>query len=68
MPFVASCVSPSGRTLLAYGALLCAEPAYERSGALAPAQAFDPEPFLAALGGAGLTTRSRAAPDLLLRR
>jgi short subunit dehydrogenase-like uncharacterized protein len=35
---------------LSHGALLCAEPAYDRSGALAPAQAFDPASFLAALG------------------
>lgn len=35
---------------LAHGALLCADPAYERKGALAPAQAFDPASFLDALG------------------
>jgi short subunit dehydrogenase-like uncharacterized protein len=35
---------------LAHGALLCADPAYDRKGALAPAQAFDPADFLAALG------------------
>jgi short subunit dehydrogenase-like uncharacterized protein len=40
---------------LAHGALRCADPSYERSGALAPAQAFDPASFLAALGDAGLT-------------
>jgi short subunit dehydrogenase-like uncharacterized protein len=34
---------------LAQGALLCADPSFERSGALAPAQAFDPASFLAAL-------------------
>lgn len=34
---------------LAHGALLCADPAYDRSGALAPAQAFDPASFLNAL-------------------
>ncbi len=37
-------------TSLAHGALLCADPSYDRSGALAPAQAFDPAPFLDALG------------------
>jgi short subunit dehydrogenase-like uncharacterized protein len=37
---------------LAHGAQLCADPAYDRSGALAPAQAFDPASFLAALGSA----------------
>jgi short subunit dehydrogenase-like uncharacterized protein len=34
---------------LAHGALLCADPAYDRRGALAPAQAFDPADFLAVL-------------------
>lgn len=36
-------------TALAHAATLCAEPAYDRSGALAPAQAFDPASFLDAL-------------------
>jgi short subunit dehydrogenase-like uncharacterized protein len=36
---------------LAHGAMLCADPAYERAGALAPAGAFDPAPFLDALAG-----------------
>jgi short subunit dehydrogenase-like uncharacterized protein len=31
---------------LARGAMLCADPSYERKGALAPAQAFDPASFL----------------------
>lgn len=35
---------------LAHAAMLCADPAYDRSGALAPAQAFDPVAFLATLG------------------
>lgn len=34
---------------VAHGAMLCANPGYDRSGALAPAQAFDPAGFLAAL-------------------
>ncbi len=34
---------------VAHGAMLCADPAYDRSGALAPAQAFDPASFLDAL-------------------
>jgi short subunit dehydrogenase-like uncharacterized protein len=34
---------------LAHGAMLCATPGYNRAGALAPAQAFDPAPFLDAL-------------------
>ena len=40
---------------LAHGALLCADPAYDRRGALAPAQAFDPAAFLDALADADLT-------------
>lgn len=35
---------------LAHGAQLCADPAYDREGALAPAQAFEPPAFLDALG------------------
>lgn len=35
---------------LAHAATLCADPAYERVGALAPAQAFEPASFLDALG------------------
>jgi short subunit dehydrogenase-like uncharacterized protein len=37
-------------TSLAHAATLCADPAYDRTGALAPAQAFDPASFLDALG------------------
>jgi hypothetical protein len=37
------------------GALACAEPGYDRSGALAPSQAFDPERFLRAMSAAGLS-------------
>jgi short subunit dehydrogenase-like uncharacterized protein len=40
---------------LARGARLCANPFFDRSGALAPAQAFDPGSFLGALAGFGLT-------------
>jgi short subunit dehydrogenase-like uncharacterized protein len=47
---------------LAHGALLCAAPGYERSGALAPAQAFDPEQFLDALGDAGLSYEVEPLP------
>jgi short subunit dehydrogenase-like uncharacterized protein len=46
---------------LAHGALLCANPSYDRSGALAPAQAFDAASFLAALSGFGLTTEVEPA-------
>ena len=35
---------------LAHGAMLCADPAYDLKGALAPAQAFDPAGFLDAVG------------------
>ena len=35
---------------LAHAATICADPAYGRSGALAPAQAFDPAAFLDSLG------------------
>lgn len=39
---------------LAHGAMLCADPTYDRKGALAPAQAFDATSFLDFLSGAGL--------------
>jgi short subunit dehydrogenase-like uncharacterized protein len=35
---------------LAHAAQLCSDPTYDRSGALAPAQAFDPAAFLDAIG------------------
>jgi len=37
-------------TSLAHATLLCADPAYDRRGALAPSQAFDPTSFLTAIG------------------
>jgi short subunit dehydrogenase-like uncharacterized protein len=40
---------------LAHGALLCADPAFGGSGALAPAQAFDPGAFFAALADLGVS-------------
>lgn len=40
---------------LSQGALLCSDPAYDRSGALAPAEAFDPASFLDGLAEAGLS-------------
>jgi short subunit dehydrogenase-like uncharacterized protein len=40
---------------VAHGAVLCADPSYDRSGALAPAQAFDPTSFLAALADFGVS-------------
>lgn len=47
---------------LAHAATLCADPAYDRSGALAPAQAFDPAAFLAALADSGLSVEVEALP------
>lgn len=47
---------------LAHGALLCADPAFDRSGALAPAQAFDPTGFFATLSGAGVSIEVEPAP------
>ena len=40
---------------LAQAAMLCASPDYDREGALAPSQAFDPEEFLDSLAEAGLS-------------
>ncbi|MFN8111585.1 MAG: saccharopine dehydrogenase NADP-binding domain-containing protein [Solirubrobacterales bacterium] len=42
--------------IIAEGAARMAEPGYDRSGALAPSQAFDPADFLAALEPYGITT------------
>jgi short subunit dehydrogenase-like uncharacterized protein len=47
---------------LAHAAQLCADPAYERSGALAPAQAFDPASFLAALADFGSSVEVEPLP------
>jgi len=47
---------------LAHGATICADPGYERSGALAPAQAFDPAPFLAALSEFGVSVEVEPLP------
>jgi short subunit dehydrogenase-like uncharacterized protein len=47
---------------VAHGALLCADPAYDRAGALAPAQAFDPTSFLAALGDCGVSIEVEPLP------
>jgi short subunit dehydrogenase-like uncharacterized protein len=47
---------------LAHAALLCADPGYDRSGALAPAQAFEPASFLAALADLGVTVEIEALP------
>ncbi len=45
-----------------HAAMLCADPAYDRRGALAPAQAFDPTAFLAALADIGLSTEVEPLP------
>jgi short subunit dehydrogenase-like uncharacterized protein len=47
---------------LAHGALLCADPSYDRRGALAPAQAFDPASFLAALADFGVSVEVDPLP------
>jgi short subunit dehydrogenase-like uncharacterized protein len=47
---------------LAHGATVCADPAYDRSGALAPAQAFDPAAFFAALAGLGVSVEVEPLP------
>jgi short subunit dehydrogenase-like uncharacterized protein len=47
---------------LAHGALLCADPSYDRNGALAPAQAFDPASFLAALADFGVSVEVEPLP------
>jgi len=47
---------------VAHGALLLSDPSYERSGALAPAQAFDATSFLAALSDFGVSTDVEPLP------
>jgi short subunit dehydrogenase-like uncharacterized protein len=47
---------------LAHAATLCADPAYDRSGALAPAQAFDPSAFLAAMAASDLSIEVEPLP------
>lgn len=47
---------------LAHGALLCADPGYDRKGALAPAQAFDPTSFFAALADFGVSIEVEPLP------
>jgi short subunit dehydrogenase-like uncharacterized protein len=48
---------------LAHAATLCADPAYDRRGALAPAQAFDPIEFLAALDDFDVVFDLEPLPD-----
>lgn len=47
----------------ASAALLCADPSYDRHGALAPSQAFDPAAFLAALADFGVSTSLDPLPE-----
>jgi len=47
---------------LAQGALLCADPGYDKRGALAPAQAFDPISFFAALADFGVSIEVEPLP------
>jgi len=54
-------------TSLAHAATLCADPAYDRRGALAPAQAFDPTRFLAALADCGLAIDVEPLPKSAYR-
>ncbi len=48
---------------LAHAATLCADPAYDRRGALAPAQAFDPTEFLATLDDFDVVVDLEPLPD-----
>ena len=47
---------------VAHGALLLADPTYDRAGALAPAQAFDPTSFFAALADFGVSIEVEPLP------
>jgi short subunit dehydrogenase-like uncharacterized protein len=46
-----------------HGALVAADPGYERRGALAPSQAFDPGDFLAALAEVGVDHEVEPVPE-----
>lgn len=45
------------------GALLAADPSFDRTGALAPAQAFDPESFIDSLGDFGVVASVEPVPE-----
>ena len=47
----------------AHGARLAADPSFDRAGALAPAQAFDPESFLNALSDFGVDFEVEPLPE-----
>lgn len=47
---------------IAHGAMLCANPPYDGKGALAPAQAFDPTSFFAALADLGVSIEVEPLP------
>jgi short subunit dehydrogenase-like uncharacterized protein len=46
-----------------HGALLAADPSFDRAGALAPAQAFDPESFLSSLSDFGVDFEVESLPE-----
>ena len=48
--------------IIAEGAVRMADPGYDRSGGLAPSEAFDPEEFLTALGPFGISTEVEPRP------
>jgi short subunit dehydrogenase-like uncharacterized protein len=56
---------PYGLTavITAHAAQLCADPSFDRAGALAPSQAFDPTAFLAALADFGVSTELEPLPE-----
>jgi short subunit dehydrogenase-like uncharacterized protein len=53
--FKGSDVYATTAQVVVHGALLCAAPGYDRAGALAPSEAFDPREFLRSLGEHGAT-------------
>jgi short subunit dehydrogenase-like uncharacterized protein len=56
---------PYGLTAVttSHGALLATDPSFDRSGALAPAQAFDPRSFLEALAGSDVDFEVEPLPE-----
>jgi short subunit dehydrogenase-like uncharacterized protein len=56
---------PYGLTAVttSHGALLAADPSFDRAGALAPAQAFDPDSFLNALSDFGVAFEVEPLPE-----
>jgi short subunit dehydrogenase-like uncharacterized protein len=62
---VAGAIDPYDLTAAttSHAALLAADPSFDRSGPLAPAQAFDPRAFLEHLGDFGVTVEVEPLPD-----